>query len=108
MEIEIMRDDRKLDAYARAEKKIKEIKSFYINLACYCIVIPVLIFINLTYTPEYYWFIYSAIGWGCGITIHGLMVYERLPFLTRDWEDRKIKEIMDQEEGKSYEHNENR
>ncbi|OIQ17264.1 MAG: hypothetical protein BM557_08605 [Flavobacterium sp. MedPE-SWcel] len=107
MEISIMRDNRRLDAYARAEKKIKDIKSFYINLMCYCIVIPVLIFINLKYTPEYYWFFYSAIGWGCGLTIHGLMAYERLPFLTRDWEERKIKEIMDQEVNISRENNDN-
>lgn len=84
-------------AYERAKKRVKEIKSFYIHLLCYCIVIPLLIFINLKFTPGYYWFIYSVIGWGCGLIIHGLGAFGYLPYMNRDWEERKIKEYMDKE-----------
>ena len=93
----------KTAAYKRAQKKVKEIKGFYINLTCYCIVIPTLIFINLRFTPDYYWFPFSAIGWGSGVLIHGLGVFGYLPFMNQNWEDRKIQELMDKEKSKANE-----
>ena len=95
-------------AYERARKKVKEIKGFYINLACYCIVIPVLIFINLKFTPDYYWFLFSAIGWGSGLVIHGLGVFGYLPFMSKNWEERKIREFMDDDKKKKNRINETR
>lgn len=50
--------------YKKAKEKAGNIRSFYINLTCYCIVIPCLIFINLKYSPEFYWFFFSMLGWG--------------------------------------------
>lgn len=83
--------------YHRARKRVKEIKSFYINLACYCVVIPVLIFINLTYTPEYWWFIFSMAGWGIGLLFHAMSAFNFMPFFNRDWEDRKLREYMEED-----------
>ena len=37
------------------------------------------------------------IGWGIGVIFHGLEAYNYNPFLGYDWEERKIKEIMDKE-----------
>ncbi|AXG74992.1 histidine kinase [Flavobacterium arcticum] len=88
-------------AYERAKNKVKDIKGFYINLTCYCIVIPVLIFINLRFTPEYHWFWYSTIAWGSGVLIHGLGAFGYLPFMSRNWEERKIKEFMEQDTNKN-------
>lgn len=84
-------------AYGRAKRKVKEIKSFYYNLLCYCIVIPILITINLIYMPEFHWFWFSAAGWGSGVIIQGLLVFGYMPFLGRDWEDRKIKQLMEKD-----------
>ncbi len=88
-------------AYERAKNKVKEIKGFYINLTCYCIVIPVLIFINLRFTPEYHWFWYSTIAWGSGVLIHGLGAFGYLSFMSKNWEERKIKEFMEQDINKN-------
>lgn len=81
----------------RAKKKVKEIKSFYLNLACYCTVIPVLIFINLTFTPEYYWFLFSMGGWGLGLFFHAMSAFNFNPFFNGDWEERKLREFMDED-----------
>ena len=83
--------------YARARKKAKAIRGFYWNLLCYCIVIPVLIIINLVFTPDFYWFLFSACGWGIGLLFHSMGAFGYFPFLGQDWEERKIKEFMDKD-----------
>lgn len=83
--------------YDRAKRKVKEIKGFYYNLACYCIVIPTLIAINLIFTPGFNWFWFSVAGWGSGLLIHGLTAFGYRPFLGKDWEQKKIKELMEKD-----------
>ncbi len=87
-------------SYRRAKKKVNEIKGFYYHLACYIVVIPVIIFINLTFTPEFLWFFFSMIGWGLGLAFHGMEVFGYHPFLGKGWEERKLKELMDKEKEK--------
>ena len=79
--------------YSQARKKAREIRGFYINLICYCIAIPVLIFVNLRYSPDFYWFIFSALGWGIGLFSHWMHVYGKSSFFGVDWE-RKLTEKM--------------
>jgi len=83
-------------AYFRAKKRVEELKGFYGNLISYCCVIPVLIFINLTYMPEFQWFWFSAAGWGFGLTMHALKVFG----YSSNWEERKIQEILRKEDNK--------
>jgi hypothetical protein len=87
-------------SYQRARKKVKEIKSFYYNLSAYCTVIPILIFINLKYSPEFLWFFFSMVGWGLGLSFHGMQAFGYMPFLGKDWEAKKFKELMEQEQQK--------
>ncbi|MFP5439743.1 MAG: 2TM domain-containing protein [Bacteroidia bacterium] len=86
------------EAYIRAKKKAKEIRGFYYNLTCYCTVITGLIIINLVYTPEHLWFIYSALGWGIGLLFHGMSAFGVTPMLGKDWEERKMREYMQKEQ----------
>lgn len=85
------------DAYKRARKKVREIKGFYMNLICYCTIIPILIYFNLTLMPEFQWFWFSALGWGTGLVFHGLSAFEVIPGLGKDWEERKLREFMEKE-----------
>lgn len=85
-------------AYKRAKKKVQEIKGFYLNLMCYCLIIPILVYINLTYSPGFHWFWFSALGWGTGVLFHGISAFNVIPFLGCDWEERKMREFMQQEE----------
>jgi hypothetical protein len=80
-------------AYYRAKKRVEELKGFYGNLISYCIIIPILIFINLRYSPEFQWFWFSAAGWGFGVLMHAFKVFG----YGTSWEERKIKEILDKE-----------
>lgn len=88
--------DRESVAYKKAKDKIKEIRGFYYNLACFCICMPVIIYINLRYLPEFHWFWFSIAGWGTGVVIQGMFAFDRVPFLGKDWENRKINQLMEQ------------
>ena len=83
--------------YVNAVERVEKLKEFYQNLASYCIIIPFLIFINLRFSPQFYWFWFPAFGWGIGLFFHFLEVNNYNIFLGRNWEERKIKELMDKE-----------
>jgi two-component system LytT family sensor kinase len=87
-------DDLENSKYLRAVEKVEKLKEFYQNLASYCIVIPFLIFINLRFSPGFYWFWFPIFGWGMGLAFHFLEVNNYNIFLGKNWEDRKIKEMM--------------
>lgn len=88
--------------YLKAQKKIEDIKGFYGNLSSYIVIITGLIILNLTTSPSHLWFFYPAIGWGIGVVIHGVSVFNYMPFLSKDWEERKMKELMDKEKSKKW------
>ncbi|MEL1254340.1 histidine kinase [Flavobacterium sp. DGU38] len=83
-------------AYFRAKKRVEELKGFYANVISYCCVIPFLIFINLRFSPGFQWFWFSAIGWGFGVVMHAFKVFG----YSSDWEERKIREILEKENNK--------
>ncbi|WP_163399363.1 2TM domain-containing protein [Flavobacterium fluviatile] len=83
-------------AYFRAKKRVEELKGFYSNVISYCCVIPFLIFINLRYSPGFQWFWFSALGWGFGVVMHAFKVFG----YSSDWEERKIREILEKENNK--------
>jgi hypothetical protein len=88
--------------YLKAQKKIEEIKGFYGNLASYVVVNIGLVILNLVTSPEHLWFLYPALGWGIGVVIHGVNVFNYMPFLSTDWEERKMKELMDKEKSNKW------
>ncbi|WP_291083897.1 histidine kinase [Flavobacterium sp. BFFFF1] len=85
------------NAYYRAKKRVEELKGFYANLISYCCIIPLLIFINLNYAPQFHWFWFSALGWGFGLTMHAFKVFG----YSSNWEERKIQEILKKENTKN-------
>jgi sensor histidine kinase YesM len=83
-------------AYYRAKKRVDELKGFYANLISYFCVIPFLIYINLTFSPHFQWFWFSAAGWGFGLTMHAFKVFG----YSSNWEERKIQEILRKDQQK--------
>jgi two-component system LytT family sensor kinase len=83
-------------SYVRAVEKVEKLKEFYQNITSYCIVIPFLVFVNLYTSPQFHWFWFPMAGWGIGVLFHGLDVYNYNPFLGRNWESKKIKELMEE------------
>ena len=92
--------NQEFERYQKAKKRVKEIKGFYGNLVSYVLVISFLTFINLKYTPEHLWFFWPMLGWGIGLLFHAFGVFKIVPFFGEDWEERKIKELMEEEKSK--------
>jgi len=84
-------------AYIKAKKRVKNIKGFYIQLFLYCAITPIIITVNLVFSPGYHWFWFSTIGWAIGVFFHWLAVFgfSKIGY-GKDWEEKKIKEIMEQ------------
>jgi hypothetical protein len=80
--------------YQKAKERVEAIKGFYGNLTAYCIVIPLLIWLNLR-SSSFPWAIFPALGWGFGLTIHGMEAFGYNPLWGKSWEEKKIKELMD-------------
>ena len=86
--------------YQIAKKQVEELKGFYSHLASFILVIGVLIFVNLKYSPQYLWFLWTFFSWGIGLTFHALRVFNLVPFLGKDWEERKIEQYIQEEKNK--------
>ncbi len=88
--------------YQRAKERVEELKKFYGNLTSYAIVITGLAILNYwTNEWRYMWFLWAAFGWGVGLFFHAMHTFRWMPFLGKDWEERKIKELMDKEKKQS-------
>ena len=80
--------------YLKAQKRVEDIKGFYGNLTMYILVITGLAILNLVTYPQFLWFFYPMAGWGIGVIIHAIAVFNFIPFFGRDWEEKKINELM--------------
>ncbi len=83
--------------YLEAKKRVKSLKGFYIHFAVYILVNIFLIANNMKKTNdltniENYW---TAIFWGIGLIGHASSIFLPNLIFGRDWEQRKIKELMD-------------
>ena len=83
--------------YANAKERVKNIKDFYSNLMAYCIVIPFLWWLNFR-TTDFLWAFFPTLGWGFGLTAHGLAAFGYNPLWGKRWEERKIKELMEKDD----------
>ena len=48
-------------------------------------------------SPDALWFYWPLLGWGIGVLFHGMKVFNITPFLGRNWEEQKIRELMEKE-----------
>ncbi|PKA83862.1 LytS/YehU family sensor histidine kinase [Ulvibacter sp. MAR_2010_11] len=85
--------------YERAKKRVEELKGFYVHLTIYLIMVPVFIFLNYKSTG-FPWAIFPIAGWGFGVMGHAMEVFNYNPFLGKNWEDRKLRELMDKDDFK--------
>lgn len=90
---EIYLKDKKYD---RAREKVKKLKEFYIHFTIYLIFIPVFIGLNI-FSTSFPWAIFPIAGWGLGVAGHAMETYNYTPFLGKNWEDQKIKDLMEKD-----------
>ena len=79
---------------ALALAHVRRIKGFYIHFAQYVAIIIFLAIINIIVSPHYYWVIFVVLGWGSGVLVHGLRVFDKVPFLTGQWERRQVEKYL--------------
>lgn len=82
--------------YDRAKKQVEELKGFYIHFAIYLIMVPVFIYLNVIST-SFPWAMFPIFGWGVGVAGHAMEVFNYNPILGKNWEERKIREIMNKD-----------
>jgi len=83
------------EKYIKAKKRVEEIKGFYTHLFVYIGVNIVLLIINLVTSFGIWWFYWPLLGWGIGVFFHAMSVFVFSKFPGKQWEERKIKEVMD-------------
>lgn len=89
-------------AYDIAKKKVDKIRGFYIHLLVYTAINCMIIYANVQFLkPNESVFqlkIFStAFWWGIGLLAHGVNVFAMDLLFGRNWEERKIREIMEKE-----------
>jgi len=83
--------------YQKAKERVEAIKGWYIHLTVYVVVNLILFSINMIVTPDGLWFLWPLMGWGIGLFFHTLSVFGSGHWFSADWEERKIKELMEKE-----------
>ena len=86
-----MDQDQKL---IEVKRRIAAIKGFYIHLLVFVMVMTMLLVVNLA-TPGVRWVQWAFLGWGIGVLAHALVVYGLAGWLGPEWEERKIRELME-------------
>lgn len=86
----------------RAKKRVKKIKGFYTHLLIYVVINLIVVFQNIENLEpgESYFQARNFITftlWGIVIIIYALTVFFPSFILGSDWEERKIKEILEKE-----------
>ncbi len=92
--------------YNIAYKRVKKIKGFYIHALVYILVNAFIIIssTNRNSSDLLNWETYStALFWGIGLLAHGLSVFGRNMFFGQNWEEKKIRELMEKEKSQKWE-----
>ena len=86
-------------------RRVHRIAEFYRHLLVYVIVNGLLWILNalLVYdSPKpirwhTWWALWPTLGWGIGLVTHGITVLPMWGFFSQEWEDRKVKELLERE-----------
>ncbi len=97
------------EQYQNAEKKLGEIKGFYIHLVIYLLVNIFIIIQNYRFSESILnsIFNWSVLGtgffWGIGLFSHWSRVFGKNIFFNKKWEEKKIKEFMETKTSNKWE-----
>lgn len=93
------------EQYDLAKSRVKKIQGFYTHLIVYVIINLMIIFLKVSHLDEsesfFQWKNFStAIFWGIGLLVHACTTFLPNFILGSNWEERKIKQLMEQEKNK--------
>ncbi|TRX41354.1 2TM domain-containing protein [Flavobacterium restrictum] len=97
------------EKYNLAYRRVKKIKGFYIHVLVYVLVNTFIIISSFNRSLLgneifFRWETFStALFWGIGLLAHGLSVFGSTVFLGQNWEEKKIKELMNKDKSDNWE-----
>ncbi|MFK5958924.1 MAG: 2TM domain-containing protein [Lutibacter sp.] len=94
--------------YLRAKKKVKSIKGFYVHFMVYLLVNAFILLSRALsdggWEVFWEWQSYNTpIFWGIGLAFHAFGVFGMDIILGKNWEDNKIKELMNKDKRDTWE-----
>jgi len=94
--------------FEKASKRVKSIAGFYKHLIVYILVNIFLLAIKYySLDPNDNFFEFSTFStlffWGIGLVFHALGVFGPTIFFGKNWEEKKIQEIMNKEKSQKWE-----
>ena len=96
MENQFQKDAR----YYAAQKRVKSTVGFYVHLTVY-IIINTFICVQIYSITKFDFWVWdsfaTALFWGIGILAHGTSVFGSNLLFGKNWEERKIQELMEKE-----------
>ncbi len=98
-----MKEDYKEEMqYKAAKKRFQKIKGFYVHLSIYLIINILIVILNVK-NHDFragvdLWVLFTTpFFWGIGLFFHWTRVFGPNFFFGKEWEERKIKELMEKE-----------
>ncbi len=82
-------------------RRVKRLAEFYRHLTMYVIIMSVIWIGSLVLMKKapaawwQWWQIWPTVGWGLSVLVHGLSVLPRYGFFSLDWEQKKVRELLD-------------
>jgi len=92
--------------YQEAAKRVKRIKGFYTHALVYLVINTMLFIVNVQSSTENIWHwknFVTALFWGIGLLAHAMSVFMPNIILGKNWEEKKIKELMEKEKNNKWE-----
>lgn len=84
--------------YQRARQRVLALRGFYVHLLVFIVVNAFLFALNLITSAGQWWFYWPLLGWGVGLALHAVVALGADNWWGRDWEERKIHELLDKED----------
>jgi transcriptional regulator with XRE-family HTH domain len=82
------------DDERQAIEYVRDIKGFYTHALTYMVLITGLILLNAFISPGRWWVLFAAIGWGIGLLVHALNVFEVFDFFGPEWEKKQVEKRL--------------
>lgn len=89
------------EKYLLAKERVRKIKGFYTHLTIYILINTILTSINLFFSESEninFNMFSTWIFWGIGIFFHAIGVFGKNLIFSKDWENRKINELINRED----------
>jgi len=83
-----------------AWRKVKSLRLLYMHLTVYIFGNVILLLVDVS-TPGEPWFYKVLLGWGLLVALHAAYTYELLPWSSSDWEQRKVRELIERQRSRT-------